>query len=433
MSLNSLKWSAILCFVVAMAVLLGGGIAMKKDLPPYPGKTVGPDGKVLFEKANIIAGQDVYRRYGLMDQGAVWGHGSQRGPEFSAASLKLIADAIGDYYARQDYGKPYKDLDSLQKGLVDVKIAHETKTNRYDATTDTLCAVLAFFGTVPTVLLGLMDWQHFYGGSLLFPIKMKLALAGILVIFLILAIIFGLLGQSFSKILISLYVLGVFSVIGLGYFGGELIYGTKAPAVEISERPAAEGAMIFKQKGTKMVSKLKSIIPGWMMLSLAGWIVSWTLLSSPSWSQTTVSGTVLTSDGMVASSGAVALEKGKLHNNAFLSGGAIGSDGTFKIPLPSGGPWGLHVYSEKYIYFPLQIQITAGTDNDIPVILPVDGTTADDPRISNIQFKKLSNEVLQISMQVDDADHNLGPQMLAIDTKRFKSYRLVPILENTVT
>ena len=86
MSLTTLKWAAILCFVVAMAVLLGGGIVMKKDLPPYPGKVVGPDGKVLFEKADIIAGQDVYQRYGLMDQGAVWGHGSQRGPEFSAAS-----------------------------------------------------------------------------------------------------------------------------------------------------------------------------------------------------------------------------------------------------------------------------------------------------------------------------------------------------------
>jgi len=163
-----------------------------------------------------------------------------------------------------------------------------------------------------------------------------------------------------------------------------------------------------------------------MMVSLLGLIVSWILFISPSWAQTTVSGKVITSDGMVVSSGAVALEKGELHNNAFLAGGAIGSDGTFKIPLPFGGPWGLHVYSEKYIYFPLQIQIKAGVDNDIPVILPVDGTTTDDPKISNIQFKKLSDQVFQIAMQVDDSNHNLGPQMLAVDTKRFKSYRLVP-------
>ena len=143
MSLTSLKWAAILCFVIAMAVLLGGGIAMRNDLPPYPGKVVGPDGKVLFEKSNIIAGQNVYQRYGLMDQGAVWGHGSQRGPEFSAASLKLIGDAIGDHYARKDYEKPYSDLSELAKGLIDVKIKHEMKKNRYDEASDTLTLTAA--------------------------------------------------------------------------------------------------------------------------------------------------------------------------------------------------------------------------------------------------------------------------------------------------
>ena len=72
------------------------------------------------------------------------------------------------------------------------------------------------------------------------------------------------------------------------------------------------------------------------------------------------------------------------------------------------------------------MQIAAGTDNDVPIILPVDGTTTDNPRISNITFNTIADQVFQMSMQVDDPDANLGPQMLAIDTKRFKSYRLVP-------
>jgi mono/diheme cytochrome c family protein len=144
------------------------------------------------------------------------------------------------------------------------------------------------------------------------------------------------------------------------------------------------------------------------------------------WGQTFVSGKVITSDGKVVASGVVALEKGELHNSAFLTGGVIGSDGTFKIPLPSGGPWGLHVYSEGYIYFPLQVQIKAGSDNEIPVILPVDGEKGDDPRISDIRFNKISDQVFQIKMRVDDPDNNLGPQMLAVDTRRFRSYRLVP-------
>ena len=175
-----------------------------------------------------------------------------------------------------------------------------------------------------------------------------------------------------------------------------------------------------------MYSGSSSITRNWLTSSLAGLMISWTLFVSPSWAQTFVSGKVITSDGMVVASGAVALEKGELQNNAFLTGGAIGSDGTFKIPLPSGGAWGLHVYSEKYIYFPLQIQVIESADNDIPVILPVDGTTKDDPKISNIGFKKISDQVFQVAMQADDPDNNLGPQMLAIDTKRFRSYRLLP-------
>jgi len=138
MSLRTLKWAAILCFFVAMAILLGGGVYMKKDLPPYPGKVVGPSGEVLFQKSNILAGQDVYQRYGLMDHGAVWGHGSQRGPEFSATSLNIMAEAIGDYLAQKDYGKLYNELDDLQKGIIDVKTKHEIKPNRYDAAKDTL-------------------------------------------------------------------------------------------------------------------------------------------------------------------------------------------------------------------------------------------------------------------------------------------------------
>ncbi|MCP5048039.1 MAG: nitric-oxide reductase large subunit, partial [bacterium] len=78
-----------------------------------------------------------------MDHGAVWGHGSQRGPEFSATTLHIMAEAIGDYFAQKDYGKPYNDLDDLQKGIIDVKTKHEIKPNRYDAASDTLTLTVA--------------------------------------------------------------------------------------------------------------------------------------------------------------------------------------------------------------------------------------------------------------------------------------------------
>lgn len=145
------------------------------------------------------------------------------------------------------------------------------------------CSVLALIAAVPTGLLGLMDWQYFYGGSLLFPIKMKLLLAGILIIFLILAIIFGSFGKRLSKLVIALHVLCLFSVIGLGYFGGELVYGTKAPAPGLVEGPAAEGAMVFKQNcsachltdstATKIGPGLKGVFKA-AKFPISGWPVS---------------------------------------------------------------------------------------------------------------------------------------------------------------
>ncbi len=164
-----------------------------------------------------------------------------------------------------------------------------------------------------------------------------------------------------------------------------------------------------------------------MVISGLFWVSSLFLVGSLAWCETYVSGKVLTSDGKIVASGAVALEKGELHNNAFLAGGKILPDGTFKIPLPSGGPWGLHVYSEGYIYFPLQIQVNEGMDNEIPVILPLDSNPDDNPRISNIRFAKASDRVFRITMKVDDSDGNLGPQMLAVDTKRFRAYRMLPV------
>ena len=143
MSLPKLKWIAILSFVVAMGIILAGGMVSKDQLPPYPGKVVDSTGKVLFNKADILAGQDVYQRYGLMDHGSVWGHGSQRGPEFSALTLHLVGNVTRDYWASQDYQKSYGQLDNLQKSVIDAKTKNEIKVNRYDGGQDTLVLTAA--------------------------------------------------------------------------------------------------------------------------------------------------------------------------------------------------------------------------------------------------------------------------------------------------
>ncbi len=138
MSVRALKWAAIISFVVAMTVLLAGGYFAKDHVPPYPGAVVAPDGERLFGREDIMAGQDVYQRYGLMDHGSVWGHGSQRGMEFSAKTLHIVGETIRDDMARVRYGIPYEALSPEEKDIVDLLVRREMKTNRYDPDADVL-------------------------------------------------------------------------------------------------------------------------------------------------------------------------------------------------------------------------------------------------------------------------------------------------------
>ena len=138
MSLERLKWAAIISFVVSTLLLIGGGYVAKDQLPPYPGTVVDERGKPLFVQADIFEGQNVYQRYGLMDHGSVWGHGSQRGPEFSAYTLHLVSDSIRNDLAQKDYCKDYAALESLEKEIIDVKLKKEIRTNRYDPKNEVL-------------------------------------------------------------------------------------------------------------------------------------------------------------------------------------------------------------------------------------------------------------------------------------------------------
>ena len=138
MSTNTLKIAAIVCFVLAMGGLLLGGLFANREAPPYPGHVVGPDGATLFTKADIFAGQDVYQRYGLMDHGSVWGHGSQRGMEFSASTLHRIGERVKQDISDAVYARSYNDLSEEERDLVDVRTRRTVKTNNYDSDSDTL-------------------------------------------------------------------------------------------------------------------------------------------------------------------------------------------------------------------------------------------------------------------------------------------------------
>ena len=91
--------------------------------------------------------------------------------------------------------------------------------------------IIAFILLIPTVIAGFMDWQHFYSGAWIFPIKMKIALATSLFILLATTLIVFRIKNVHPSILMMLFTLCFFNVMGLGYFGGQLVYEGRIPAV----------------------------------------------------------------------------------------------------------------------------------------------------------------------------------------------------------
>ncbi len=58
---------------------------------PIPARVVDPAGQTVFTGKDIIAGQQVFQKHALMENGTIWGHGAYLGPDFSAAYLHQLA------------------------------------------------------------------------------------------------------------------------------------------------------------------------------------------------------------------------------------------------------------------------------------------------------------------------------------------------------
>lgn len=86
------------------------------------------------------------------------------------------------------------------------------------------CSVLALIFIVPTLITGVLDWQGKLGGTWEFLIIIKIILGLVLTALLVVSIIFKHQGAEPKKLLI-IYLLCLACAGGLGFSGGELVYG----------------------------------------------------------------------------------------------------------------------------------------------------------------------------------------------------------------
>jgi uncharacterized membrane protein len=97
------------------------------------------------------------------------------------------------------------------------------KTKNFDQTAFH-CIVLALISVGPAYIAGLLDWQHVFGGDPSIWIKIKLVLGAALTVVLIFTVIQKMRGVTQQRLFL-LYLLSLGICGGLGYSGGELLYG----------------------------------------------------------------------------------------------------------------------------------------------------------------------------------------------------------------
>jgi nitric oxide reductase subunit B len=126
--LISKGWIQAVVIVVLCGFLILGMLAYRTytDEPPIPSQVVDPDGKILFSGADVISGQEVFLRNGLMEYGSIFGHGAYLGPDFTADYLHRAALIAIDHYG------------GLSAEAATKQTIADFKTNRYDGSTGVL-------------------------------------------------------------------------------------------------------------------------------------------------------------------------------------------------------------------------------------------------------------------------------------------------------
>ena len=133
------RYAVIGTFIFGFAVLILMTFKAYQNAPPIPARVVDTHGALVFTGDDIRHGQEVFLKYGLMDNGTIWGHGGYLGPDFGATVLHDWALALAEQpRAQARFSRGYGALSSEERAAVDAEVAHLLKINRYDAPTGML-------------------------------------------------------------------------------------------------------------------------------------------------------------------------------------------------------------------------------------------------------------------------------------------------------
>ncbi|MFA5683339.1 MAG: nitric-oxide reductase large subunit [Lysobacteraceae bacterium] len=118
---------------VTFGVLLWMGGEVHREAPPLPERVVDASGSVLYTRADLERGRQVWQSIGGQQLGSVWGHGALVAPDWSADWLHREAVAMLEDLARSEHGRAFDELDAAAQAVLKTRILPELRTNTWNA------------------------------------------------------------------------------------------------------------------------------------------------------------------------------------------------------------------------------------------------------------------------------------------------------------
>lgn len=125
--------------VLSFIALIWVGTEIYQTQPPIPDLvTVKGSQEVIFTKADIQEGQNIWESIGGMEVGSIWGHGSYVAPDWSADWIHKEAVFLLNHWSQQDFHLPYDDLDEEKQAAIKARLVKDVKTNTFDPSSKTI-------------------------------------------------------------------------------------------------------------------------------------------------------------------------------------------------------------------------------------------------------------------------------------------------------
>jgi nitric oxide reductase subunit B len=128
--------AALLAASFGVLLWMGGDIYQKA--PPLPERVVTDAGRVIYTRADLDRGRQVWQSVGGQQLGSIWGHGALVAPDWSADWLHREAEAMLDLAARDTMGLPYAELSLGERARLEIDLRPQMRRNTYVADTGDL-------------------------------------------------------------------------------------------------------------------------------------------------------------------------------------------------------------------------------------------------------------------------------------------------------